>query len=67
MGQLNTYNPIYCNGTEKVIDRSSNMLDTPQQDKLDNNNNEHPPPPPPPPPTPHPHPLLMTLWSILKK
>ena len=32
MGQLNIYNPT----TMKVIDRTSSMLDTPPQDKLDN-------------------------------
>ena len=34
MGQLNTYNPIYCNENKKVIDRTSSMLNTPPQDTL---------------------------------
>ena len=35
MGQLNTYNTIYSDGNERyVTDRTSSMLDTPQQDKL---------------------------------
>ena len=34
MGQLNTYNPIYCNENKKVIDRTSSMLKTPPQDTL---------------------------------
>ena len=33
MGQLNIYNPIYCN-EKKVIDRSSSMLNTLSQDTL---------------------------------
>ena len=34
MGQLNTYNPIYCIENKKVIDRTSGMLDTPPQGTL---------------------------------
>ena len=34
MGQLNTYNPIYINENEKVMERTSSMLGTPPQDKL---------------------------------